>query len=287
MINLILDTDPGDDPDDLFVLLIILLNPGLVKLLAIITGDEVFGHSRANLISCILKSFNRVDIPVFFGRKLGHKNFLFDPEELRDRTDEAQSYTSAQLSKIINKTSGQINYLCIEGATNIASLLTDYPNLTNKLSITQMGGAINYRNPLKAEHNFRLDPASAKILLSTNGLIRLVIADTTFKPQINSISNKSDIFTKINNRSEVYFKFLKENCLRFFKERFPETVMSDVIALFSVIYPNFLKFETKMFDIDITGRLSLKEDGFIILTSAVEYNVYEFYKYLNLNLLKK
>lgn len=46
--------------------------------------------------------------------------------------------------------------------SNLARVLTDLPNARDRLVITQMGGALNYRDPERAEHNVRMDVVVAR-----------------------------------------------------------------------------------------------------------------------------
>ena len=71
MIDLIIDTDIGDDPDDILVLYLILLHPELFNLIALVSGDEVHGNHRAKLLSLILKKFKRNNVPVYVGTDFG------------------------------------------------------------------------------------------------------------------------------------------------------------------------------------------------------------------------
>ena len=60
-----------------------------------------------------------------------------------------------------------------------------------------VGGALNYRDPERAEHNFRLDPAAANTLITKGKLPKLVLSDTTFTPEIE-ITKGSEVWCKLS-----------------------------------------------------------------------------------------
>jgi len=74
--GVILDTDIGFDPDDLFALLLLLNSPEL-KIDLIVTGDEVEGK-RAVFTKKILDQCGRQDIKVVQGEDLGNHYFVVD-----------------------------------------------------------------------------------------------------------------------------------------------------------------------------------------------------------------
>lgn len=283
MLNLILDTDPGDDPDDLFVLTSILLNPDKVKLLAVITGDEIEGDLRSRLVWEVLSRTGRTDIPIFTGENLGHNNYLFSREELTAPGYYSQPFSSDKIAEIIDFSGEKVEYLCIEGATNIAKLLTAEPKVSRNLQITQMGGAINYRNPEKTEHNFRIDPVAANNLLHLESELRLVLSDTTFKTKSTLFGPYSDVMRRIERAGPSY-EILTRNCYRFFEQRFPECFMSDMITYFSLLKPGFLDFKKTPVSINLDGRMSLNDSGLMISISQKKYNLNKFNRLLITNL---
>src|SRR3989344_5301588 len=74
--GVILDTDIGYDPDDLFALLLLLNSPEL-RLDLVVTGDEV-GGKRAAFARKVLDQCGRQDLKVVQGEDLGNHNFVVD-----------------------------------------------------------------------------------------------------------------------------------------------------------------------------------------------------------------
>src|SRR3989344_18283 len=153
-INIILDTDIGYDPDDLFALLLLLASPEAdIKL--IVTADEVNGK-RAKFLGQVLNLLGRNDIKIAVGQSLGRNDFVVD-ELLDDKKYEAETDYISAIKNIIDS-ENDIIYLSIGGFTNLAKLLAEYPEYAKKLKIYIMGGALNYsRRPGWVEHNVKVD----------------------------------------------------------------------------------------------------------------------------------
>ncbi len=287
MINLIIDTDIGDDPDDILVLYLILLHPELFNLIALVSGDEVHGNHRAKLLSLILKKFKRNNVPVYVGTDFGSTKFLFDAVEIESENAEKPiRFSTDDIAKMCKDIEGDIYYLCIQGQTNLARIINEQPLLLNKLKVFQMGGAIKFRTPDKAEHNFRIDSKSVVEVLKSEVNIKLILSDTTFQFNKFFINKDSDIYKKLLSKQEDIYGLLIKNLDRFFLNRYPESLMSDVIALLSLLYPKFLKFSNLRFIIDEKAILHLDEHGRNLLVSEKNYDekfVYQqVFKLLNI-----
>jgi inosine-uridine nucleoside N-ribohydrolase len=90
------------------------------------------------------------------------------------------------LSKIreIVKDNPKTYYVCIGPQTNLATFLEHAPDLTSKLEVVIMGGAINYRKKDRAEHNVKYDVNAARKVFSSNANTRWVLSDTTFNSHL-------------------------------------------------------------------------------------------------------
>lgn len=70
--------------------------------------------------------------------------------------------------------------------SNLAHLARERPDLAGRLEVTQMGGALRYRDPTRAEHNFRLDPAAVHHVLASIHQPHPVISDVTFTEELST-----------------------------------------------------------------------------------------------------
>ncbi len=273
MVNLIIDTDIGDDPDDILVLYIVLLHPELFNLIALISGDEVNKNYRAKLLSLVLLEFGRTDIPIFIGRDFGSNKFLFNETEINSAENKyLKEFSSGDIVKRCQNIEDDIYYLCIQGQTNLARIIQEAPFFIKKLKVFQMGGAIKFRDPEKAEHNFRIDPKSVSIVLKSDVNIKLILSDTTFQLNKFVINKDSGIYERISDKKGDRYGLLFKNLNRFFIRRYSESVMSDVITLLSLCYPEFLKFSRVSFLIDEKGIMHINDKGKAFLVSEKSYD---------------
>ncbi|MBB6120564.1 hypothetical protein [Nocardiopsis algeriensis] len=81
-------------------------------------------------------------------------------------------------------------------------MLEEIPGAGERLLVTQMGGAVDYRDPSRAEHNVRMDVASAHTVFKVvrEGLlpeISLVTSDVTFRSEIQ-VTRESTLYSLLS-----------------------------------------------------------------------------------------
>ena len=176
--KIILDTDIGDDIDDVYALALLATRPN-VQLLGVTTA---WGQTRerAELAAKFLKVIGRTDVPVYVGRRGDAK--------IRDQYLWAKGYTGrgikseeavAFLKRSIDQHPGEITIVAVGPLVNIGDLLSRYPDVKPKIKrIVIMGGAVhvgyNNQSPPVAEWNIKCDPAAARIVYG--GGVPLVMA---------------------------------------------------------------------------------------------------------------
>ncbi|MEI7792172.1 MAG: nucleoside hydrolase [Candidatus Berkelbacteria bacterium] len=285
--KIIIDTDIGGDPDDMFALLIALYSPEF-EILAIVTGDE-HGQDRAKFVKQILEAAGKTTIPVFSGLDAGNDDDFIIADLINPDID-VESLDYNKLSDIILANTNldtKVTYLGIQSLTNLANLLKHNPNLIETLEIVQMGGAFNYRKPGIAEHNFRLDPIAAKYVLESGAKIKLVLSDTTFKVGVNSVSRDSSIYRELKNAELPLLQLLRRHCDGFFDNKYPETVQSDPLTLLSISEVDLLPFRKAEISISADGVLTEKVGGIPILVSDTEFDSHKFMNLIENKLIRK
>jgi len=176
--KIILDTDLGDDIDDIYALALLATRPD-VELLGVTTawGET---HERAELAAKFLKLIGRSDVPVYAGRRGDAK--------IREQYLWARGFTSramkseeavAFLKRSFDQRPGEVTLVAIGPLVNVGDLLTRYPEVKPKIKrIVIMGGAVhvgyNNQSPPVAEWNIKCDPAAAKTLYQSG--VPLVMA---------------------------------------------------------------------------------------------------------------
>ena len=178
-LNVIIDTDAGDDVDDVLALAFALLRPELaVRALTTVTADS---GVRAQIVAQLLKVMGREDVPYAPGMNLPLRQLL--PEEyaqlvkpgfrikqggfVKDAAQLAPPREDAiqLIGETAEKHAGDIALIGIGPLTNIAVALRRYPRLASQLKwIAIMGGEFQFNH---REHNIKWDPDAASIVFSS------------------------------------------------------------------------------------------------------------------------
>lgn len=192
MQKILIDTDPGQDIDDLLAIFFALLRPELdIKAITTVTLPS---PKRARLVKRLLRYVGRTDIPVAagmelplrqlsdgeireqhdFSRTMNHYSFA-EPE---DPLDEPGAEDAVDLIiRTVEENPGEVILACIAPLTNIACALRKKPDIASKIkSIAMMGGetALN-----RCEHNVVFDYVAADIVLSSGIPISMGTWDVT------------------------------------------------------------------------------------------------------------
>jgi len=280
MKNIILDTDLGGDPDDLFALLLSLKSSEL-NINLIVTNDEHKGD-RARFAKKFLSKYGK-EIPIVSGIDLGNEKDFVVGKIIKDfKTDLSKDFLK-KIKRTIEK--NEITYyVCIGPQSNLLKFIEKFPKLNKKVEILIMGGAINYRHKKKAEHNIRLDVDSAKKVFNSNWNKKYVLSDVTFKKEI-SIDKNSSIYLELKNLNKPSLKILLDSMNSFFEKRYPSTIMHDPLTLSYLIDEKIIKFENKKIKMNEKGIMTLSPKG--KETSVSKSANYElFWKYFKKRILK-
>jgi pyrimidine-specific ribonucleoside hydrolase len=253
---LIVDTDAGGDPDDAIALVAAAAEPSL----ALVSTVDELGGRRARFVRHLLDLLGREDVPVVAGADLGDRRMdciagLVPDSVGPQRTDLAEAVT-----EVVASTDGLVRWVGMGPATNLAALLTENPVLAERLVITQMGGALNYRDPERAEHNFRLDPAAAHTLLSKGKLPKLVLSDTTFTPDLE-IAKDSELHRRIAAAEPAWAKLVAAHMAQWFDRFHPGTIQHDGLALAAGLQLPYVALRRERVVLDEIGRMTTAPDG--------------------------
>lgn len=178
--KILIDTDPGQDIDDLLAILFALLRPELdVKAITTVTWPS---DGRARLVKRLLRYMGRTSIPVSagietplrpmsdeeirrqrnFSQAMNHAAFA-EPEDPTDAPNDLDAV--GRIIRTVEENPGEIVLACLAPLTNIASALQRKPEIANKISyIAMMGGETTLN---RIENNVVLDYIAADIVLSS------------------------------------------------------------------------------------------------------------------------
>ena len=184
--RLLIDTDPGQDIDDLLVIHFALLRPELeiMGLTTVIYPST----SRARLVKRLLRYLGREDIPVAAGMELPFRRLAAN--ELADLHDPAKSMNHASFAEpqdprdavtdldaagLIIRTvlahPGEVGIAAIAPLTNLATALRREPAIAAQIPfIALMGGEVALN---RHEHNIAFDPVAADLVLGSGIEIRM------------------------------------------------------------------------------------------------------------------
>ncbi|GAB2644629.1 nucleoside hydrolase [Kribbella swartbergensis] len=267
---MIIDTDAGGDPDDAVALVVAARR--VPELALVVTSDE-YGGERARFVRHLLDVAGRPDVKVVTGSDLGNSRLYVVDGLFPDDVPKQQGDLVEAVADVCASTAGPVRWVGMGPLSNLARLQDERPELVAKLLVTQMGGAINYRNPSQAEHNFRMDPDAVIRLLPALELWgpTFVVSDVTFNPAIE-ITADSPIYRRwAEPGAPPWAPILKQHCDRWM-ERYPGTMQHDGLTLAAAMLWPGIRFSRERVALDHLGRMTLAEDGTeISMSVSVDY----------------
>ena len=185
--KVILDTDIGDDIDDVFALSLVLTSPEL-HLLGITSawGDTAL---RSRMLDRILCETGRDDIPVYTGIPTKTDTKFSQQPWASQGIEHTHGDAIAFLLDQIRQNPGEITLIAIAPLTNIGAAIDRDPATFRKLKrVVLMGGSIRrgyddlgYATPHgpSAEYNIAMDIAASKKLFTSGVPIFMMPLDST------------------------------------------------------------------------------------------------------------
>lgn len=246
--SLLLDTDIGDDVDDILALAFALAHPEL-ELLGITT---VFRNTqaRAQMAKYLLRLAGRENIPVHAGVGQPLKNALdvvqtphlfgSEMEGIEIDTLGAVEFLCSVLEK------QRAHLVCIGPLTNIATLIEKRPDvLTNVDSLIMMGGSY-YRHA--NEWNIVCDPEAAHIVFNSGLNINAFGLDVTAPCEIDP--GKMEKAGDHNPMQE----YLLEMCRRWKTHSGFSPILHDPLTIYSMLKRSDIHYQSEMIHIELQGE---------------------------------
>jgi len=233
-----IDTDPGDDIDDLLALAFALLRSELDVLG--ITTVTAFADKRAALVRTLLRTLNKQHIPVGAGMQLPMREI--DSSEYNRMTDNggyvmnhgaaADPLTEPAESAIellvqsVHANPGEIGLVTLGPLTNIAAAMRYDPSIAKKLKwIAVMGGeVVVYRR----EHNISWDDHAADIVFRSGVPMFVGTWSVTRRIVVTE-----ELCVRIREHGSEWCRFLSE-CIRLwwpYKLQKPGPVLFDIAPI--------------------------------------------------------
>ncbi|MBB5159977.1 nucleoside hydrolase [Saccharopolyspora phatthalungensis] len=254
---LIIDTDIGGEPDDAMTLAIAARS--CPELALVLTTDEA-GGQRARFARAFLDLLGRPDVPVVAGARLSDSPYFWIADLIPTDIPAQPTDPVAAVAALCDREPGPVRWLGLGPMSNLAAVLASRPGLANRLELTQMGGALAYRDPTTAQYNFRLDPAAARAALTALTHPRLVTYDVTFAPDI-AISAESQLYQVLADSPAEWATALVAQCDLYYAGYYPSTIPHTPLTLSAALGEPFVQFESDRVAVDEIGRTRLADNG--------------------------
>lgn len=254
----IVDTDVGGDPDDAIALAVAGLR--VPELQLVITADECDGQ-RARFSRLLLDLVGRQEVPVVAGADLGNMRYFCVQGLIPQAVPRQAADVLTAVDAVMDSTDGQVRWVGMGPMSNLAAIVAARPEYADRLVVTQMGGALSYRDPTQAEHNVRLDPAAARAVLSTVPNLRLVVSDVTFTSRIEITPDSPLGRALADPQAPGWTRLLAANLERWYTRFHPGTMQHDALTLAAALAVPVIDFEFLPVTMADDGRLRRDPDG--------------------------
>lgn len=266
---MIIDTDIGGDPDDAIAVTCAARN--LPELAAVVTTDEFHGQ-RARFARHLLDLNNRADVPVTAGADLGNTRYHAADGLTPDHIPEQPTDLLHTVRSICASTDRPVRWVGMGPMSNLSRVLRAAPELSDRLVITQMGGALSYRNPDRAEHNFRLDPDAARHVVANAHDLLLVISDVTFTDETAIDAASPTYHNLAADAAPDWARLLHAHLDQWFTRMHPASMQHDPLALSAALQLPFVDFSRHGITLAADARMIADGDGHPIwITTRADY----------------
>ncbi|MEV0324330.1 nucleoside hydrolase [Streptomyces sp. NPDC050658] len=261
---LIIDTDIGGEPDDAMALAVAARR--LPDLALVTTCDETDGE-RARFARHFLDLLGRPDVAVASGPRLGEDPYFWAkgiaPADVAPQPNDPVAAVRAVCARV----RGPVRWLGLGPLTNLAAVLARAPGTAPRLQVTQMGGALSYRDATLAQYNFRLDPGAARAVVAGCATLRLVTYDVTFSQQL-VLTPDSSILRSLAGMRHPWAKALTEHCAQYFAGYYPSTIPHTPLSLSAAMGEPFIRFASRRIALDEAARMRLSDEGDLVRLSV-------------------
>jgi purine nucleosidase/pyrimidine-specific ribonucleoside hydrolase len=264
MSPILIDTDPGQDIDDLLAIHFALLRPELdIKAITTVTWPS---DQRARLIMRLLRYLDRQDIPVAAGMQwplrplaeaeqgsLRNLDWSMNHRCFAEPLDDADSGFGNDAVDLIIRTveahAGEIILCCIAPLTNIATALCRKPEIAGKIKAIMMMGGETALN--RAEHNVAYDYNAAEIVFASGVPIVMGTWDVTRR----FVISKDECRVFADHHSALH-KALYEAILKFLPAHHwkPGPVMYDIFPFICAMGLNHYTLSQQSVQIETQGQ---------------------------------
>ncbi|WP_308259013.1 nucleoside hydrolase [Pseudonocardia sp. H11422] len=265
---IVIDTDIGGDADD--ALAVVAAARHQPRLALVVTSDEtrppVGDGQRARFARFLLDLLGRTDVTVAAGPAVGDTRYWCVDGLVPASVPLQFEDVVAAVRTVCAGTDGPVRWVGMGPLTNLAHLTEMAPELAGRLRVTQMGGALNYRHPDRAEHNIRLDvPAAHQVLAAVAdgrlGVPEFVTSDVTFTPRL-AITAEHPIHRALAApTAPAWASILVAHLDRWYTGWHPATIQHDALTLSAALGLPFVDSAPTAVALDAIGRMTAAPQG--------------------------
>ncbi|MDN2495968.1 hypothetical protein FHY52_04550 [Nocardia nova] len=249
------------------------------QLALVVTVDEYPDGRRSKLARHLLDLLGRSDVRVVAGLSLGASGYWAADGLFPADIDLPHVELYDVMSELCGAGSKSVRCLRLGPLTDIARLLiTDTHRaaplgLERLLRVTAMGGALQYRKPERAEHNWRMNPAAVQTVLAEVEHVALVLADHTFVDE-NAVSASSPIYRLLASQPDEWARLLSAHYDQFFARFYPASKLHDAVAASLVLGQGFVRGGVREFELRRDGRMRDGSGARAWLSEGVNYPLF-------------
>lgn len=235
----IIDTDSGNEMDDLFAVVRALIDPDM-EVTGLLSSQWNFHEDAPDSSVIISQEINEKILKFLHQTHIPHP--VGAPEMIRF-SDQPQPQPSEAAEYIITMAKGlppkeKLKVITLGAVTNLASAILTDSSIIPKLDCYVMGLKYDYLNRVwnKNEFNTRNDLDAMDILLNTNNLDLTIMTATTSG---DLRFNKQETFRKMSSKGDIW-NYLLESWDKQFPEH-EEWIMWDVAIIEAILNPKLAK----------------------------------------------
>ena len=298
-IKMIIDTDPG--VDDTACLIYTLLDDNVeVKLLTTVAGNISADKATRNLLH--LLDLLKLDIPVAKGASKALKRYSptaefihsaeglggYQPPEKANGNIIDEDAVDA-MYRVLSEGNGDIEVVALGPQTNVALLLTKYPDVAKKIPRISFMGGSPFGNPDYPDHisfNLSSDPDAFKVVLESG--IPLHMCPSHVGRRRAHLEEK--FVYDLKEKGDVG-KFLFSMYTKYWEPNYEDSRITtgDTCALLSVVYPKLFITKKAFATVDTDSapgktEITFSENGNITFVHDVKRE--EFLEFLTSELNK-
>lgn len=271
--KIIIDTDIGDDIDDVLAVVFALNSPELEVLgITTVFGDAI---KRAQIAKSLINVCDRSDIPIYAGSsdmlntpiEEEYTPYLYsnDLKEMEYNKGRAVDFMAETIMENPNK----VTIVSIGPLTNIALLIKEYPEAKSKIrSLIFMGGAFYHHY---ISWNISCDVDAAKAVFESGMNILAISRDVSLDCVMTE--KELEILREQNTKPTNYIinmiELWRENAYYTISTSLP--ILFDSLAVYAAFNDEFLEFKNEHVLVEDKGRYTKG------MTFVVHSEYHEFY----------